>query len=48
MRAIRADLPTTLETVELLVLADYHYADPHSDHDAIKQDIEYVATHENA
>ena len=48
MRAIRADLPTTLETVELLVLADYHYADPHSDHDAIKRDIEYVATHESA
>jgi predicted phosphodiesterase len=48
MRAIRADLPTTLESVELLVLADYHYADPHSDHDAIKCDIEYVATHENA
>ena len=37
-----------LESVELLVLADYHYADPHSDHDAIKRDIEYVATHENA
>ena len=48
MRAIRADLPTTLETVELLVLADYHYADPHSDHDAIKRDIAYVAEHENA
>ena len=48
MRAIRADLPTTLETVELLVLADYHYADPHSNHDAIKRDIAYVAEHENA
>ena len=48
MRAIRADLPTTLEMVELLVLADYHYADPHSDHDAIKRDITYVAEHENA
>ena len=48
MKAIRADLPKTLETVELLVLADYHYADPHSDHDAIKRDIDYVATHENA
>lgn len=48
MKAIRADLPNTLESVELLVLADYHYADPHSDHDAIKRDIEYVATHDNA
>ena len=48
MKPIRADLPKELETVELLVLADYHYADPHSDHNAIKRDIEYVATHENA
>ena len=48
MKAIRADLPKTLETVELLVLADYHYADPHSDHNAIKRDIDYVATHDNA
>ena len=48
MKAIRADLPTTLESVELLVLADYHYADPNSDHDLIKRDIDYVATHENA
>lgn len=48
MKAIRADLPTTLESVELLVLADYHYADSNSDHDLIKRDIDYVATHENA
>lgn len=48
MKAIRADLPQTLETVELLVLADYHYADPNSDHDLIKRDIDYVAQHENA
>ncbi len=48
MKAIRADLPTDIESAELLVMADYHYADPHSDHDAIKRDIEYVATHDNA
>ena len=48
MKAIRADLPRELESVELLVLADYHYADPNSDHDAIKRDIEYVAQHDNA
>lgn len=47
MKAIRADLPKTLESVELLVLADYHYADPHSDHDAIKRDIEYVASRDD-
>lgn len=48
MKAICADLPRDLESVELLVLADYHYADPNSDHDAIKRDIDYVAQHDNA
>lgn len=48
MRAIRADLPRELDTVELLLIADYHYADPHSDHDAIKRDMQYLKTHDNA
>ena len=48
MKSIRADLPRELESAELLVLADYHYADPNSDHDAIKRDIDYVAQHDNA
>lgn len=48
MKAIRADLPQDLESVELLIIADYHYADPHSDHDAIKRDLEYLKTHDNA
>ena len=41
-------MPTTLNEIEILVLADYHYADPHSDHDAIRRDIDYVNTHSNA
>lgn len=48
MRAIRADLPKDLDEIELLVLADYHYADPNSDHGLIKRDIDYVAAHDNA
>ena len=48
MRAIRADLSTDYKEIELLVLADYHYADPHSDHDAIRKDIDYVNSHDNA
>lgn len=48
MKAIRADLSTEYKSIELLVLADYHYADPHSDHDAIRKDIDYVNSHENA
>ena len=48
MRAIRADLSADHKSIELLVLSDYHYADPHSDHEAIKRDIDYVNSHENA
>lgn len=48
MKAIKADLPQDLESVELLVIADYHYADPHSDHKAIERDLEYITTHSNA
>jgi predicted phosphodiesterase len=48
MRAIRADLSAEHKSIELLVLADYHYADPNSDHDAIRKDIDYVNTHDDA
>ena len=48
MKAIRADLPAEHKSIELLVLADYHYADPHSDHDAIRKDIDYVNSHKSA
>lgn len=48
MRAIRADLSAEHKSIELLVLADYHYADPNSDHDAIRKDIDYANTHDNA
>ena len=48
MKAIRADLSENLNQIELLVLADYHYADPRSDHQAIRKDIDYVNSHENA
>lgn len=48
MKAIRADLSSDYKQIELLALADYHYADPHSDHDAIRKDIDYVNSHYNA
>ena len=48
MRAIRADLSAEHKSIELLVLADYHYADQNSDHDAIRKDIDYVNKHDNA
>lgn len=48
MKAIKVDLPRELREIELLVLSDWHYEDPHSDHNAIKRDIDYIATHPNA
>lgn len=48
MRVVRADLPSEHKSIELLVFADYHYADPRSNHDAIREDIDYVNSHNNA
>lgn len=48
MKAIKADASVNLKQLELLILADYHYADPHSDHDAIQREVNYVRDHENA
>lgn len=47
MRPIKTNLGE-YKQIELLVLADYHYADPNSDKDAMKRDIDYVMNHENA
>lgn len=48
MKSIRTDLSTDISEIELLILADYHYADPNSDHNAIRRDIDYVNSNENA
>lgn len=48
MRAIRADLPTGHKSIELLVLADFHYGSPNADRGLIRKDVEYVRDHENA
>jgi predicted phosphodiesterase len=48
MKSIRTDLAADISEIELLILADYHYADPNSDHNAIRRDIDYVNSHENA
>ena len=48
MKSIRTDLSTDISEIELLILADYHYAGPNSDHNAIRKDIDYVNSHDNA
>ena len=47
MKPVRVDLSTEHKSIQLLVLADYHYSDPHSDHNAIREDIDYVNSHDN-
>lgn len=48
MRATRADLSPELKSIELLVLADYHYGSVGSNHGLIQRDIDYVRDNENA
>lgn len=48
MKAIRVDLPNDLHEAEVFVVADYHYADPNSDKDAMRRDISEIASKPNA
>lgn len=48
MKPITAKLSEDLKELELLICADYHYGDPHCNVGAIKEDIEYIKTHDNA
>ena len=47
MRAIKVDLPAHLKEIEVMLFADWHWADPQSNHQLILKDIEYVKTHDN-
>lgn len=47
MKAIRIDLSEELKDLEILPVADYHWADPNSDHDKILADIKYIKEHPN-
>jgi len=47
MKAIRIDLSEQFETIDIMPVADYHWADPNSNHDAIKRDLEFIRNNEN-
>lgn len=47
MKPIKIDLSKDLTEVEIIPVADYHWADPHSDHAKILEDIKYIAEHDN-
>lgn len=47
LKAIKIDLSEELKEIEIMPVADYHWADPNSDHGKIVRDIEYIRTHDN-
>ena len=47
MKPIKIDLSEDFSLIELMPVADYHWADPNSDHDAIMEDIAYIRDHDN-
>ena len=47
MKAVKIELSEELKEIEILAVADYHWADPNSDHDRIRNDIKYIEEHDN-
>ena len=47
MKAVKIELSEELKEIEILAVADYHWADPNSDHDRISKDIKYIEEHDN-
>ena len=48
MKSFKVELPATLKSAEIIAFADNHWADPNSDHDKIRADINYVLNKDNA
>lgn len=47
MKPIKIDLSADFKEIEIMPVADYHWADPNSDHDAIMKDIAYIRDNDN-
>lgn len=47
MKPIKIDLSKNLTEIEILPVADYHWADPNSDHAKIQADIERIRASDN-
>ena len=47
MRPIRIDLSEDFKEIDIMPVADYHWADPNSDHEKIMEDIARIRDHEN-
>ena len=47
MKPIKIDLSADFKEIEIMPVADYHWADPNSDHDKIAEDLAYIHNHDN-
>lgn len=47
MKPIKIDLSEDFKEIEILPVADWHWSDPHSDHEVIMEDIAYIRDHDN-
>lgn len=47
MKPIKIDLSEDFKEIEIMPIADWHWADPNSDHDKIMEDIAYIRDHDN-
>ena len=47
MKAIKVDLSAQLKDIEIMLIADWHWSDPNSNHEKILEDLEYIRTHDN-
>lgn len=47
MKAIKVDLSEELKEIHIMPVADYHWADPQSDHDRIAEDLAYISNHDD-
>ena len=47
MKPIKIDLSENFKEIHIMPVADYHWADPNSDHDKIMEDIAYIRDHDD-
>lgn len=47
MKPIKIDLSENFKEIHIMPVADYHWADPNSDHDKIRADLDYIRDHDD-
>lgn len=47
MKTVKLTLPRSLRTIQIVIFADWHIGDKACDMDAIRKQVNYVATHDN-